>query len=107
MKSNIRVRLFGSRSQLELLFELHSDGARHSAQLVLSVSRRYSLFAVIAQCSRRLVPDVVLQTPLLLSAATELTLQALHMTFVGDSFWHSRTRAQHWRWQLIQHNSCC
>ena len=45
-----------------------------------------SLIAFIAQCSRELAPDVVLQIPLLLSAVTELTLQALHMTFVGDSF---------------------
>ena len=44
------------------------------------------LIALIAQCSRGLAPDVVLQISLLLSAVTELTLQALHMTLVGDSF---------------------
>ena len=42
--------------------------------------------ALIAQCSRGLAPDVVLQIPLLLSAVTGLTLQALHVTLVGDSF---------------------
>ena len=31
-------------------------------------------------------PDVVLQIPLLLSAVTEPTLQALHMTLKDDSF---------------------
>ena len=71
----------------------------------------FGLIALIAQCSRGLAPDVVLQIPLVLSAVTELTLQALHMTLVDDSFlelkWHSRTRAQHSRWQLIRHNSCC
>ena len=37
-------------------------------------------------CSRGLAPDVVLQIPLLLSAVTELTLQALHMTLTSDIF---------------------
>ena len=59
------------------------------------------LVALIAQCSRDLSPDVVLQISLLLSAVTELTLQALHMTLVGDSFlgllWHLRERDQHCR----------
>ena len=44
------------------------------------------LIALIAQCSRDLAPDIVLQVPLLLSAVTELTLQALQMTLVDDSF---------------------
>ena len=44
------------------------------------------LIALTAQCSRGLAPDVVLQIPLLISAVTELTLQALHMTLVDDSF---------------------
>ena len=44
------------------------------------------LIALIAQRSRDLAPDVILQIPLLLSAVTELTLQALHMTLVDDSF---------------------
>ena len=44
------------------------------------------LTALIAQCSRGLAPEVDLQIPLLLSAVTELTLQALHMTLVDDSF---------------------
>ena len=42
--------------------------------------------ALIAQCSRDLAPDIFLQVPLLLSAVTELTLQAPHMTLVDDSF---------------------
>ena len=44
------------------------------------------LIALIAQCSRDLAPDVGLQISLLLSAVTELNLQALHMTLVSDSF---------------------
>ena len=36
--------------------------------------------------SRDLTPDVVLQIPLLLSAVTGLSLQALHMTLVDASF---------------------
>ena len=44
------------------------------------------LIALIAQCSCGLAPDVVLQIPLLLSAVTELPLQALHMTLADDSF---------------------
>ena len=42
--------------------------------------------ALIAQCSRALASDVILQISLLLSAVTGLTLQALHMTLVDDSF---------------------
>ena len=58
-----------------------------SAQLVLTVEGILcGLIARIAKCSRGLAPDVVLQISLLLSAATELTLQALHMILIDDSF---------------------
>ena len=58
-----------------------------SAQLVLTVEGILcGLIARIAKCSRGLAPDVVLQISLLLSAVTELTLQALHMTLLDDTF---------------------
>ena len=59
-----------------------------SAQLVLTVSRKYSLWPDCSYCEMpsRSGPDVILQISLLLSAVTELTLQALHMKLVDDSF---------------------
>ena len=79
--SSGRVRNLSSSSSYALL------GAVPSAQLMLTAEGfLWDLIALIAKCSRDLAPDVVLQIPLLLSAITGLTLQALHMTLVDDSF---------------------
>ena len=48
--------------------------------LCIGTRRVGGLIALIAQCSRDLAPDVVLQIPHLRLAVTELTLQALRRT---------------------------
>ena len=98
MKSNIRVltvnltssSAYASSGPVRNLSSTSSSAllnAMPSAQLVLTVEGILcGLIARVAKCSRGLAPDVVLQISLLLSAVTGLTLQALHMTLVDDSF---------------------